>query len=48
MLLVGGGWTDAGSDKVTTQGLRDRGLKTSSKAPSQPVISLKFAASRDE
>ena len=48
MLLVGGGWTDAGSDKVTTQGLRDRGLKTSSKAPSQPAISLKFAASRAE
>ena len=48
MLLVGGGWTDAGFNKVTTQGLRDRGLKTSSKVPSQPIIPLKFAASRAE
>lgn len=48
MLLGGDGWTDAGINKVTTQGLRDRGLKTSSKIPSQPIISLKFAASRAE
>ena len=48
MLLGCGGWTDAGFNKVTTQGLRDRGLKTSSKIPSQPIVSLKFADSLAE